>query len=311
MASDVPWTEAIPSWNVDRPEAAELTVEARVVYPDHTTKYYSFGEWSGSQLIGARHSVNGQKDRDGTVLTDTLRMVRPGGKIQFRLTGREVGSGRRAPELSRFFVNLSDAGALAASSDEVSGVRSPAWGMVMQPPELAQGYYPGGKALCSPTSVAMVLGYWSGRTGDKSLAITVPVVQSSVFDSVYGGTGNWAFNTSFAGSRPGMEGFAARLNGIEDLENWVSNGVPVVCSVSWYLLHGEALQSDEEGHLVVLDGFMPNGDPVFNDPGDRSQVRKVYKRSDFLKAWAYSKHAVYVICPPKFVDEAEVQKVGG
>jgi hypothetical protein len=38
-------------------------------------------------------------------------------------------------------------------------------------------------------------------------------------------------------------------------------------------------------------------------------VRKTYKRSDFLAAWGYSKHTVYIICPPKFVDEADVETV--
>jgi len=49
----VTWTEVVPSWNVDHAESAELTVEARVIYPDHTTKYYSFGHWSGSDLMGS------------------------------------------------------------------------------------------------------------------------------------------------------------------------------------------------------------------------------------------------------------------
>src|SRR5207245_1015941 len=85
IAPELPWTEAIPSWNVDHPERAQMTVEARVVYAGHETKYYSFGTWSGSNLIGSRYSVSGQKDADGTVLTDTLRVVTTGGKLQFRL----------------------------------------------------------------------------------------------------------------------------------------------------------------------------------------------------------------------------------
>jgi len=306
IPTDVAWTEALPSWNVDHADAADLVVEARVVYPDHATKYYSFGHWSGSDLIGLRSSVSGQKDEDGTVLTDTLRMTRPGGQIQFRLTGRVSGPGP-LPKLSRLFVNVCDTrpstGLLVHSTHE-----SP-WGIVLDPPQFAQGDYPGGKGLCSPTSVAMVLSYWSGRMGAKNLAKTVAQVQSGVFDSVYGGTGNWAFNTAYAGSKPGLLGYAARLNSIDDLENWISKGIPVVCSVSWYQLHGQVLQSDEEGHLIVLVGFTKDGDPVFNDPGKRGEVRKVYKRSDFEVAWAYSKRTTYIICPPKFVDDTDVVKV--
>jgi hypothetical protein len=156
----------------------------------------------------------------------------------------------------------------------------------------------------------MVLGYWAGRTGRKALDVPVPNIQSAVYDAVYEGTGNWSFNVAFAGSKPGMLAYAARLNGLQDLEGWIAKGVPVVCSVSWYLLHGEPLADDEEGHLIVLNGFLPNGDPVFNDPGKRGEVRKVYKRSDFEAAWNYSKRTVYIICPPKFAEDA-VTIVGG
>jgi len=248
--------------------------------------------------------VTGQKDADGTVLTDTLRMVRAGGAIQFRLTGRASGVGP-LPKLARLFLNVCDTRPGEFSivhRDTPDGV----WGTVIDPPQYAQGDYPGGHGLCSPTSVAMVLGYWSARMGQKNLAKTVPQVQSGVYDAVYGGTGNWAFNTAYAGSEPGLLGYAARLNSIEDLERWIGRGIPVVCSVSWYELHGQALQSDEEGHLIVLVGFTKDGDPVFNDPGKRGEVRKIYKRSDFLLAWSYSKRTAYIICPPKFVDDTDV-----
>lgn len=296
----VNWTEAVPSWNIEKPENAILTVEARLVYPDHATKYYSFGTWTYRLSLGQRASVTGQKDEDGNVLTDTLRTKNPGGALQFRLTGAMPAKGT-PPKLTRLIVNVADTQAPETRDDLTS--RHPAWGLIIDPPQRAQGWYPGGKALCSPTSVSMVLAYWAGRVGRKSLDKEVPEVQSGVFDSVYGGTGNWAFNASYAGSQTGLIGFAARLSGMDELESWITAGVPVVCSVSWYLLHGEPLKDDEEGHLVVLDGFMPNGDPVFNDPGDREQVRKMYKRADFEAAWNYSKRSVYVIGPSKLVQD--------
>jgi len=40
-----------------------------------------------------------------------------------------------------------------------------------------------------------------------------------------------------------------------------------------------------------------DGDPVFNDPGKREEVRKVYSRKDFLAAWEHSKRTSYVIYP--------------
>lgn len=299
LSPSIDWDEAVPAWNLDNPENAELTVEARVIYPDRATKYFSFGTWTGSVIKGLRFSIEGQRDTDGTVLTDTLRMAHPGGRIQFRLRGRVVGFGR-LPKFRRLYITFSP----GAPKLPETVAPSPVWGKVMELPQYAQGDYPEGKGLCSPTCVAMVLGYWAGRTGLAKLNVTVPQVQSSVFDRIYGGTGNWAFNTSFAGSKAGMTGFVARLGSLTELERWIEAGVPVICSVSWYLLHGEEIKPDEEGHLVVLAGFMPNGDPVFNDPGQRGAVRKVYRRDDFLKAWQHSRQTTYIICPPKFVVES-------
>jgi hypothetical protein len=157
----------------------------------------------------------------------------------------------------------------------------------------------------------MVLGYWAGRIGRSSLDKSVPIVRSGVYDAVYEGTGNWSFNVAFAGSQPGLIGYAARLSGLAELESLTTAGIPVVCSVSWYLLHGEPIQEDEQGHLVVLNGFMPNGDPVFNDPGKRGEVRKTYKRSDFEAAWNHSKRTVYVITPQRLLPEGALVEVSG
>lgn len=308
IETDVNWTEAVPSWNLEKPENAAITVEARVIYPDRATKYYSFGTWAGSVKMGQSASVKGQKDEDGTVLTDTLRMSRPGGKIQFRLTGTAAATGS-APKLNRILVSLADTAAVMIPEEPAK--THPAWGLVIDPPRRAQGDYPGGKALCSPASVSMVLAYWAGRIGRASLDKSVPETRSGVYDAIYQGTGNWSFNVAFAGSQPGLTGYAARLSSIDELEALTAAGIPVVCSVSWYLLHGDPIQADEQGHLVVLNGFMPNGDPVFNDPGKRGEVRKVYKRSDFLAAWNHSKRTVYVIAPQRILPEGALTPVAG
>lgn len=293
IATEVEWTEAVPSWNVDNPENAALTVEARVVYPDQTTKYYSFGTWTLSPAMGLRASVKGQKDDDGNVLTDTLRMKRPGGKLQFRLTGRTWQTGA-IPRLKRLAVSFS-----ADKKDEYfsPGNRS-VWGKPpLEPPRRAQGDYPNGKVLCSPACVSMMLGYWAKKLGRQELDASVPSVESAVFDPVYGGAGNWSFNVAFAGSGRGLNARVERMSGVRELESYIGWGIPVICSVSWYLLHGEPIKDDEQGHLVVLVGFSNDGDPIFNDPGDRREVRKTYKRSDFEAAWDHSGRTTYVIQP--------------
>ena len=51
------------------------------------------------------------------------------------------------------------------------------------------------------------------------------------------GTGNWPFNTAFAGQLRGMRGFVKRLEQVFELEELVRAGVPPILSVSFDLLN--------------------------------------------------------------------------
>jgi hypothetical protein len=289
------WTEVVPSWNLDNAESAALTLEARVIYPDKTTKWYSFGRWTLDSTLGPRASVEGQKDDDGNVLTDTLRVTRPGGQLELRVLGWAAPN-KPLPRIKRLTLSFFDPIAAPATAEP----HKQAWGTLLEPPQDAQGFYPNGKVLCSPTCVSMSLGYWAKELGNPDLIESVPAAQSKVWDHVYKGAGNWSFNMALAGSKPGMVAYCARLSNLAQLERWIVARVPVACSVSWYLLHGQPLQKDENGHIVVLVGFTKDGDPVFNDPGDRKQTRKSYKRTDFEAAWKYSKRTSYLIYPESY-----------
>ena len=80
----IAWDELVVSWNV--PPGMDLKIEARSIYPDHATTYYTLGLWSDDPSRHPRHSVRGQRDADGTVQSDTLVLNRHGGKAQVRLT---------------------------------------------------------------------------------------------------------------------------------------------------------------------------------------------------------------------------------
>ena len=157
--------------------------------------------------------------------------------------------------------------------------------------------YPGGNVLCSPTVVSMLLAFWAKELRHPELDRDVPEVQQGVFDPNWPGTGNWPFNTAFAGTVPGMRAYVARLTDISELEAWIASGKPVATSVSYDLLRGKGKKGASDGHLVVLVGFDEHGDPVFNDPGRSTEVRQTYKRADFDAAWATSGRTVYLIYP--------------
>jgi hypothetical protein len=288
----IEFNEAIVSWNIEHPQVAAIKVEARALGPDHTTKWYTLGDWAADTKLHPRESVNHQADGDGTVDTDTLRLKKPGQALEISVTLQTLAEGA-TPRLK--FLSVSFADTKIKSADQP--IESSAWGKTIDVPERAQNNYPNGGVLCSATSVSMMLWHYSKQLNRPELDHDVPDVQAGVWDSVYKGAGNWPFNTAYAGSFEGLRAYVARLNAISDLEKWIDAGLPVVTSVSFDMLRGKPLSPTESGHLVVLVGFTSTGDPVINDPAFAGHVRKVYPRADFEKAWLYSHRTVYLIYP--------------
>ena len=163
-------------------------------------------------------------------------------------------------------------------------------------------YPDGGEVWCSPTSVAMVLGYWEGERGGAGCAGRVRAAVEGVYDRVYGGHGNWAFNVAYAATQ-GMEAFVTRLTGLAGAEPWTAAGVPLVLSYGWRRgeLRGAPLPSSN-GHLAVLAGFDGAGDPVLYDPAAPRDgaVRRTYPRAQLEALWlSHSGGTAYVIGPPE------------
>lgn len=281
------WNEAIVSWNIEDPAAAAMKVEARAWRGDAPTKWYIVAEWASR---GNRVSVEGQKDADGNVDTDTLVLKAPADRLELRATLKTVAEGPR-PRLKLLTASFLDARTKTADAPKASE----AWGKTIDVPQRAQGDYPNGSILCSATSTSMLLWHYSRVLERPELDRDVPEVEASVWDSVYKGAGNWPFNVAYSGSFSGMRAYVARFAAISDLEKWIDVGLPLACSVSFDMLKGA--KKGGSGHLVVLVGFTPDGDPVINDPARRGDVRHVYKREDFERAWLYSKRTVYVVHP--------------
>jgi hypothetical protein len=169
------------------------------------------------------------------------------------------------------------------------------WGKILTVKERSQANYAQGiSSWCSPTTVSMLLSFWSAALKRPDLDHDVPEVAASVNDPNWPGTGNWPFNMAFAASHSGMRAYVSRLSDVSELEEWINAGIPVGASVSYGWLRGKPERGN--GHLVVCIGFTENGDPVFNDPG-RSHVRQIYKRADLEKSWAESEHTVYFVYP--------------
>lgn len=289
IEADIHWDQLVASWNADAPPGTYLKIEARALYPQHTTTFYVMGMWSPDAARFPRESVPQQKDDDGQVSTDTLSLTEPATRLQLRLTFG--GEDMLKPTLKFLAVSLLD----SKASPTVLPPNRVAWGRLVEVPERSQMVYPNGKVLCSPTTVSMLMSYWSHELKRPELDEDVPKVAKAVYDGKWKGTGNWSFNMAYAGSFPGMRAYATRMSDVSELEDWVANGLPVGISVCYDRLRAKG--PGPNGHLVVCVGFTDTGDPIINDPGTSQNVRKIFPRKNLIYAWAYSHNTAYLIYP--------------
>ena len=289
IVARIHWDQLIASWNAETPDGAYLKIEARAIYPAGPTKYYTMGLWSTNPSRCPRESVLHQKDADGDVATDTLMLKRPWDRFQIRLTlGGDHG---QRPKLKFLGLDLTD----STVQSSVLPSNPQALGKTLSVPQRTQMDYPNGRVLCSPTTVSMIMAYWARQLKRPELDHDVPEIADAIYDAKWKGTGNWPFNTAYAGSYPGIRAYVTRMSDLAEVEDWIAAGVPVGLSVCADRLHHRG--PGPNGHLVVCVGFTENGDPVVNDPGSSRIIRRVYPRKDLLYAWAYSHNAVYLIYP--------------
>jgi len=289
MATPEGFSEAIASWNASTPAGTWIETLIRARVNGRFTKFYNLGVWASGSTTVARHSVRAQGDADGYVAVDTLvlddKLRGDGYQLSFRLFSDTPGA---VPTLR--------AASLARSSGynkigEFEPGNPALWDRVLAVPECSQMVYPdGGTVWCSPTSTSMVLAYWANATGPCE-----PRVRAAV-----DGHGNWPFNTAYAATQ-GLEAEVARFTSMADAEPWVAAGIPVVISYYWHEgdLTGAPIPSSD-GHLAVLVGFDPSGNPIVNDPAAATdaQVQRTYLRSELEHLWVKkSGGTAYLIYP--------------
>lgn len=285
---------AIVSWNAEAPPGTWLELSLRAKLGSGWTNYYPLALWSSDPQ--KRQSFDNKPDADGGVSTDTLELKHPASALQIRAVLHSSKPGI-SPTLTGLAAVMSDSKTHYTASSKASDKK--VWGLELPvPPHSQMLYKDGGEAWCSPTSVTMVLGYWS-RSG-RRLDDPVPAAAQATWDSVYDGAGNWPFNTAYAASK-GLRAYVGRLSNLAEAEAYISRNLPLILSIGWGV--GElpgAHVPKSNGHLVVLRGFTRGGDPVINDPAasDDAGVRTVYPRAAFERAWiAHSGGVVYIIEP--------------
>ncbi|WP_164007821.1 peptidase C39 family protein [Pyxidicoccus trucidator] len=292
------FTSVVPSFDALTPPGTWLKVTLAARIDGAWTQDYELGVWAFDKEPVARHSVNGQRDADGTVSTDTLNLKRRADAL--RMTVWLYSSRPEAtPRVRALAATVSDKHGLPG--DGVSD--RTAWGTVLDVPNYSQMLYPdGGPVWCSPTSTTMLLDYWGQKLGRPELHTTVPAAADRTYDWAYEGTGNWPFNTAYASAMGGgaLHGMVLRLDSFTQVERLIAAGIPVIISIAYEegALAGSPVRR-LDGHLIVVKGFTAEGDVVCNDPAFKTNetVEVTYKREQLWRAWRHSRHAAYVLWP--------------
>jgi hypothetical protein len=306
--------ELVSSWDAQTPVGTWVQSEVRPLIEDgsggHWAKWYILGRWTSSDSDFHRTSVGGQGDADGFVSIDTFfTKDHPAVAYQLRLTlYRRVGQDV-TPTVTRYSAiasNLTNEKNTFPSATTMDGetidlgapdpLAFPSYSQ-----ELHHGEYPqfdsGGEAWCSPTSSAMVVGFWGAAPpasdyqyvyGDYPNVVD-PVVDYTarmVFDYHYDGAGNWPFNAAYAASQ-GLVADVTQLHDLGEAEAFIKDGIPLVASVAWHSNKLDGGIKSTNGHLLVIGGFTGDGDVIAYDPAstDDGTVRHVYDREQFERAW--------------------------
>ncbi len=146
--------------------------------------------------------------------------------------------------------------------------------------------------ICSPTSVAMVLGYWGRPVPALALA-------DDVFHAATDRYGVWPAAIA-AAARYEVAGYLLRFPDWASAAWCLEHEMPIVASVRFTAgeLQGAPL-AETSGHLIVLTGY--DGDWVLvNDPAAEvdDAVPRRYLRSELEQVWLRRAGMGYVFFPP-------------
>jgi len=257
--------ELILSWNVELAARSSWSWK-RGHFTRSCHSLFQLGVWSANPAANPPRSTVGQKNEDGDVLTDTLRLSAKASAFKFA-PGFRWSAGGWAGRLK--VCGSCSIGRAAQSGSDSEQAASGAWGKKLSVPELSQMAYPGGEVWCSPAATAMVLGYWGQALARDDLHPTVPAVAQAIYDRNWPGHRELGFNTAYAGAFPGM-----RLTSPAWLMFPKSKiGSPGMSRrrVRFPMASFKAKPKKGDGHLVVCAGFTPDGQMIINDPGTRSE----------------------------------------
>lgn len=319
VATKKPFESINPSWQADAPAGSSVAIELRVRGDNQWSDWYKLGDWARDNSDSfKRTSTNDQSDTFGSVYTDTYVNTTDKKVNAYQVRVKLSGNDATKPRVYQVAAQTASAKTFEKVSrtdlKKTIDLQVPAFSQYTH-----EGEYPefggGGEAWCSPTSVAMVLKYYGTGPSQQDIDALpadvkfdangrkdgeVPYAALHTYDQAYEGTGNWAFNTTYAASY-GLDSAVRVFDSLRDVEKEIKEGNPVVASIAWNNTDDKqdndlpnAGVDKTAGHLMVIRGFTKEGDVIANDPATHNgngDVRRVYDRTSFERQWINSSNA--------------------
>lgn len=305
-------TTLIPSWDATTPAGSHLVIEARVRSGSTIGSWDTVATWASGTDRVKRASGSSQTDDLSRLSTDTV-MASSGKSFtgwQARVTLKRASSKGATPTLHEVNGVVANFATRSLATTKTTMTKTIDLAVPTSSQMVHRGHFPqwgnGGEAWCSPTSVSMVLRYFKTGPVASTYAFMkdsrgyVDYAARETYDHAYRGTGNWSFNTAYAG-RYSVDAFVTRLYYLREAEAFIKAGIPLVVGVAFGKggLSGAPISSTP-GHLMVIRGFTKSGSVIVNDPAGSSDgaVKRTYSRSQFEKAWLQGSGGMaYVIRP--------------
>jgi hypothetical protein len=295
IEADYPFTEFLPSWNVDASEETGFAFSARVRIAEtgEWSPWLYMGQW-GKTLHYPSKTISFE---DGKVNVDNIRLERPADAFQLRANLYSFDlTGEAVPALRLYAASYSgvvEDKELYRQLKERVIVDGP-WARSLPVPFYAQ--YNNGEAIrgetCSPTSTSMLISY-------RGIGASPLENCMEIYDPEYGIFGNWARAVARA-SELGLEGWLTRVRDLDQVKQYIAAGQPIIASIKFR--EGEFPSNpmkSTNGHLIVIRGLTEDGDAIVNDPAHREAGNGiVYKWEELKEAWVGRGGVAYIIGNP-------------
>ncbi|MBD3231976.1 hypothetical protein GF322_04955 [Candidatus Dependentiae bacterium] len=284
-----PFDEIIVSWNSFRPRKGQYSFWISL-HHNYWSNWYKIAEW------GVKNQQTFVNTRNPCVHLKHVRMILNRGKKANSFRIKVVAEkGADLKNLKALFACVSNMNKFKIDKGNITLPAICLKGIV--PQSQMNLKHPRFRDLCSPTSLSMMINYFSNNS--INLESYIPEFAQLVLDQCYLDIyGNWILNVAQAfDSLKGKKYFRVeRLNNFNHLYSFLKKKIPVAVSVRGFLNGGA--KSYENGHFILVVGWSLRKqrvlciDPAFQD---NSNTLRAYRIVDFLQAWGTSRNLSYIV----------------